>query len=402
LITAASLNSYTVKDLVQLAKKTGVQGWNGMRKDQLVRALVRAAKAKTIDDGRNGRSASGKRPAPVRRAAELKPSSTRSRQDGGRSSVRKTLPKKPGTPPQITDPEVAERIQKAHAARDRRKDLAQDDRGPYSPTKRRVKDRIVLMVRDPYWLHAYWELSRKSVERAQAAMAEHWHTARPTLRLYEVASGTTTSSAERVVRDIPIHGGVRNWYIDVADPPKSHRVDVGYLAASGKFYSLARSNVVSTPSPGNGDAIDENWLDVAEDCERIFALSGGYGADGSTGELQELFEERLRRPMGSPMVTRYGMGAEIMLNKERNFRIELNADMVIYGTCPADSYVTLGGEPVKLRPDGSFSARVSLPDRRQVLPLVAASSDGVEQRTIVIAVERNTKVLEPVVRDPHE
>ena len=23
-----------------------------------------------------------------------------------------------------------------------------------------VKDRIIIMVRDPYWLHAYWELSR--------------------------------------------------------------------------------------------------------------------------------------------------------------------------------------------------------------------------------------------------
>jgi hypothetical protein len=27
-------------------------------------------------------------------------------------------------------------------------------------------------------------------------------------------------------------------------------------------------------------------------------------------------------------------------------------------------------------------------------------SDGVEQRTIILAVERNTKVLEPVMRDP--
>ena len=32
------------------------------------------------------------------------------------------------------------------------------------------KDRLVVMVRDPYWLHAHWEITRQSVERAQAAL----------------------------------------------------------------------------------------------------------------------------------------------------------------------------------------------------------------------------------------
>jgi hypothetical protein len=42
---------------------------------------------------------------------------------------------------------------------------------------------------------------------------------------------------------------------------------------------------------------------------------------------------------------------------------------------------------------------MTLTDRRQVIPVVASSADGVEQRTIILAVERNTKVLEPRVRD---
>jgi len=59
----------------------------------------------------------------------------------------------------------------------------------------------------------------------------------------------------------------------------------------------------------------------------------------------------------------------------------------------------LRGEPVRLEPDGTFTMRFELPDRRQVLPVVASSGDGVEQRTIVLAVERNTKVMEPVIRE---
>ena len=51
----------------------------------------------------------------------------------------------------------------------------------------------MVMVRDPYWLHAYWELSRRSIERAEAAMGQHWHAARPVLRLHEVSRNGTTS-----------------------------------------------------------------------------------------------------------------------------------------------------------------------------------------------------------------
>jgi len=46
--------------------------------------------------------------------------------------------------------------------------------------------------------------------------------------------------------------------------------------------------------------------------------------------------------------------------------------------------------------------RFSLPDSRQILPAVAVSPDGIEERTIVLAVERNTKELEPMTHDNNE
>lgn len=232
-------------------------------------------------------------------------------------------------------------------------------------------------------------------------MSEHWHTAKPVLRLLEFDSVGTTSSAERVVRDIEIHGGVRNWYIDLKDPPKTCCVAIGYLAANGKFHALVRSNVVTTPKPGSSDEIDENWTDVAENYERIYALSGGNSPEGSSGDLRALFEEQLRRPMGSPIVTQYGVGAE-GLHRDRAFRFDVDAEMIIYGTTKPNAYVTLGGEPVKVRTDGTFTVRLSMPDKRQVLPVVASSGDGVEQRTVVLAIERNTKIMEPRVCDPND
>jgi hypothetical protein len=59
-------------------------------------------------------------------------------------------------------------------------------------------------------------------------------------------------------------------------------------------------------------------------------------------------------------------------------------------------------EPIKLRPDGTVTMRFGLPDSRQLIPAVAVSADGVEERTIVLAVERNTKQLEPVINEVNE
>ncbi|HEV7223263.1 MAG TPA: DUF4912 domain-containing protein [Pirellulales bacterium] len=398
-MTADSLNSHTMKDLVQMAKRRGVHGWHSMRKDQLVQALVRAAK------GAAAKSKLKQKAAASRRSIVAGPASSRHKAKV-RGAANHSAPRSAGANRAAAPVRKAKnlhavrRLEQVKAQLNHSKNLAGTTVNGKSHQV--IKDRLVVMVRGPYWLHAYWELTRQGVERAEAAMGQDWHAAKPVLRLLEVSAGATTSSAESPVRDIPIHGGVNNWYIDVANPPKSYRVDVGYLAPSGKFFVLARSNVVTTPKAGSSDALDENWSEVAEDFDKIYAMSGGYAPEGPSTELQELFEERLRRPMGSPMVTRYGSGIEGFLPRKRDFSFEVDAELIVYGVTDPGAHVTLQGEPVKLRPDGTFTVRFSMPNCRQVIPAVACSRDGLEQRTIVLAVERNTKTMEPLIRDGNE
>ncbi|HWB10782.1 MAG TPA: DUF4912 domain-containing protein [Pirellulales bacterium] len=379
-MTAETLSSKSVKDLAQMAKRRGVHGWHSMRKDQLIRALLRLAASKTATNGhaKNGHAKNGHLPKSAAR----------------RSAMPRAVSGKPAAASKARSPQALRKLAEAKAKIDRYKDLASSNDDANGP----AKDRLIVMVRGPFWLHAWWQLSRNGVSRAQAALGQEWHAARPVLRLYEVSVGTTTSSAERPLRDIEIHGGVNDWYIDVKDAPKSHRLDIGYLAPSGKFFVLARSNTVTTPTPGARDSIDENWSEVAENFDRIYAMSGGYESHAA-GELQELFEERLRRPMGSPMVTQYGAGIESLLPRKRGFRFEVDAELLVFGSTEPDAHVTLQGEPVKLREDGTFTMRFSLPNCRQVIPAVATSHDGFEQRTVVLAVERNTKAMEPLLRD---
>lgn len=416
MITATSLKEYTREELIKLAKRHGVAGWHAMRKDQLVRAVARAvarSRAKPRASAAPQRKAAVPQKAAPRRVPKQSP---RSIVLARRTSAAKAAATRPA-PVRVRkkSPQVLQRIGEAHAERERQKDLATNGHvavpAPRAQTgggngiKRNGalrRDRLVLMVRDPYWLHACWEITRQSVERVRVAMAEAWHTARPVLRLLEVESGVTTNTAERVLREIPIHGGVNNWYIDVEHPPQSFRVAIGYAGTHGKFHTLARSNSVTTPRPGGSEAVDRNWSEVARDCERIYAMSGGYSDDAVGGDLKELFEERLRRPMGSPLGTRFGAGAEGVLPRSSGFYFDVDAELVIYGQTRGDAHVTVAGQPVKVRPDGTFSVRQAMPDRRQVLPVVAGSRDGLEQRTVILAIERNTKIMEPVTRELSE
>src|SRR5262249_60690670 len=96
----------------------------------------------------------------------------------------------------------------------------------------------------------------------EAALGQDWHSARPILRLFDVSSHDTTSASEMPVRDIDIHGGCNNWYVEVTKPPRSYRVDIGYLSPRGRFFVLARSNIVTTPRPGMGPALHHHWSDI--------------------------------------------------------------------------------------------------------------------------------------------
>jgi len=359
-MTVDTLKDCNKKVLAQMAKEQGIVGWHSMRKDQLIRAL-------TLPRGSSSKAVPGKPVVKKVAASGAAVAAPAKRPSASPSSRLLTV-----VPPRVLD----------HAC---------------------VKDRIIVMVRDPYWLHAYWELSRSTLARAQAALGQDWHTARPILRLMDVTSEDTTSASERHVRDVEIHGGVNNWYLDVAAPPRSFRVDVGYLARRGKFFVLARSNVVTTPKVGVADVFDENWAGVEKQFRRIYSRSVVPNGPGSavSNDLRELFEERLRRPMQGLSLQSLGTGA-LPTSMGRDFHFEIDAELIVYGSTEPNAKVTLQGEPVQLRPDGTFTVRFSLPDSRQIIPAVAASPDGVEERTVVLAVERNTKELEPMIHDGNE
>ena len=379
MITAATLRTRTVKDLAAMAKGEGVSGWHSMRKEQLVKALLKLAKqeAQAHKKGATKRKTVGNNGSAAKRDAD-------GRFKSSQAAVSKSNIKR------------LEQIREKLAAA---KNLAHKTEKECLDAQ---TDRLVLMVRDPFWLQAYWELTPRIIQRAKVALGRHWHGAQPVLRLFEIAKGDSEMAVKHPIRDIVVHGGVNNWYVDVADPPKSFQMEIGYLGADGRFLCLARSNVVSTAQTEKPHTrmVDGNWQGVAEDYDRIYAMSGGYDENCVDSDLKHVFEKNLHRPMGPTMFTQFGLGAQNSPNAHDDFSFEVDAEVVVFGVADPGSQITLKGEPIQTKDDGTFTLRFPLPDRRQVFPVVANSSDGMEQRTIVLAVERNTKVLSPVMREP--
>ncbi|MBN2294939.1 MAG: DUF4912 domain-containing protein [Pirellulales bacterium] len=393
MITAATLRTRTVKDLAAMAKGEGVSGWHSMRKEQLVKALLKlakeeaqASKKSSKKSGKNGARTTCKKGGKCRNRSN---GSGKTRDSDGRFK---------------SSHSAASEADKKRLKQIREKLIAAKNLAHKVDKERQeaMDDRLVLMVRDPFWLQAYWELTPQTIQRAKVALGQHWHAARPILRLLEVAKDDAEMTTKRPIRDIVVHGNVNNWYIDVSDPPKSFQMEIGYLATNGRFLCLARSNIVSTAQnqQPNTSSVDGNWQGVAEDYDRIYAMSGGYDDTSVNSDLKHVFEKNLHRPMGPTLFTRFGLGAQNAGHTHDEFSFEVDAEVVVFGVAEPGSQVTLKGEPIPTKADGTFTMRFPLGDRRQVYPVVANSCDGMEQRTIILAVERNTKVLSPVMLEP--
>lgn len=86
----------------------------------------------------------------------------------------------------------------------------------------------------------------------------------------------------------------------------------------------------------------------------------------------------------------------------RGFWFKVNAELIIYGSTDPKAKVTVADRPIKLRNDGSFSFRFSLPDGRYQLPAVAVSPDGVESREARLEFSRSTEYHGQVHAHPQD
>ncbi len=114
-------------------------------------------------------------------------------------------------------------------------------------------NQVVALVRDPWWIFSYWEVTPGGIDVAHRTLADP--ESRLTLRVYDLSGQTDLDR----FWDIDIFHRIGNWYVDVGQPDRSFLIDIGLKSRSGAFATIARSNSAHTPPAGPSDRLDEEW-----------------------------------------------------------------------------------------------------------------------------------------------
>lgn len=250
-------------------------------------------------------------------------------------------------------------------------------------------NKIVLLVRDPWWLFAYWEVRKDKEEEIVRKMERSGEAPQKSiLRVYDVTDVNFNGKNARSFFDIDLKDLASNWYINVNLPDSSWIVDIGIVSNKGNFYLLARSNVVRTPRFGMSDQLDAEWMAPEDEFWKMFGLSGGMGIGKGSLEVREMFKRRLEEQVTSGGIS---SGASFFRKpSERKFWLAVNCELIVYGATEPDARLTVQGKDIKLREDGTFTMRFALPDGKQEIPVEATSSDGIDRRRITPIVTRKT------------
>jgi hypothetical protein len=261
------------------------------------------------------------------------------------------------------------------------------------------RDFAGLMVRDPYWLHAYWEIMPDTYAAAERELGDEWHDHRKVMRVFSFPAEERKLREERADRyDVELPPDTQSWYLNVPRPNRAYRVVIGIRTRTGKFRALVRSNDVCTPRDSYSHVTDEEWTTPPEAFRHLYESGAtDVRAGRSSAELGLLLRERLAADWSSGMLGSMASGMLARPEAERGFWFVLDAELIVYGATEPDATVTVQGRNVALRPDGTFSLRFLLPDGTQVIDATALSADGVFRKTITPTVRRETNVAETVL-----
>lgn len=318
--------------------------------------------------------------------------------------------------------------------------------------------RLFVTTRDPHWLYAHWDLTREQQRRCNARSV-HGHLV---LRTYlgAVAGKPVAEmhvhpesrhwfahverAAAEYVAELGYYGRERRWTrvatsAPTVTPPDTISADADVSLATipmdatfeeleakagqagGEALPLAQAweafrrlhepvaavaveEEVSRWTPEQERALAEAirmdlspcaWMDSLAIAELI---QGGLAPGVFTSAAEEagvaVFPSIGEYVVSSPSEG-FGPGA-------KGFWFNVNAELVVYGATAPDAAVSIDGQRIALRPDGSFSYRFALPDGQYALNVTAVSADDTDGRAVGLRFQRATEFVGDVGEHPHE
>ena len=147
--------------------------------------------------------------------------------------------------------------------------------------------RLTLLVKDPFWIFAYWEIAPSSLEAIRKRIGQQaLAAAKVVLRMYDVTLVDFNGSNANSFFDIEVGAHAANWYVNLWRDDVSYVGEIGLRTLEGTFFALARSNVVHTPAVGYSTRSEQIWMEVKDE-----AASPAY-VISRAGTKQDLRQSR--------------------------------------------------------------------------------------------------------------
>jgi hypothetical protein len=322
--------------------------------------------------------------------------------------------------------------------------------------------RLVLTARDPHWLHSYWDLTREQrwhynslsagghltlrvfKDRPEGAPFTEVHV-QPESRSWfiQVGLGGTRFCAELGYYDKQNNWNTISKSASTMTPPDTVSDDVSVwfetLPSGVKFEELVELVKAAVSDhvplmeailqlrevglPGLPDAPSlsaRQWTPEQEKAlAQLVSMDSVRRVWVGSLEITELIRRQFQlgissaeapefsRPVAAPGVGVSGGVSSIsspygVPGERKGFWFNVNAELIVYGATEPDATVVIAGRKIKLRPDGSFSYRFSLPDGTYALPAHATSADASESRSAELTFSRTTEYRGEVSAHPQD
>jgi uncharacterized protein len=278
--------------------------------------------------------------------------------------------------------------------------------------------RLLLVARDPHWLYVHWDFTPLQQRQYNALSADRHLVVR-------VYPGTITAHPSS---EIHVHPESRSWFIHVERAATRYSAVLGYYPPNRQWVTVATSAPVVTPpdtvsqdktlrfatiptkvplrdlpGPAKQTRRAEPPPLRAQQERALAAVFKRYRIlqqPASSVEIPELVRGPVEgeaapalpvvpTPAGAPIESISsppGGAAQV----PKGFWLNLNAELVLYGATEPDALVTISGQPIALRPAGTFSVRFSLPDGAYEINVSARSAEG-DSRQAVLKFSRRTE-----------
>lgn len=254
------------------------------------------------------------------------------------------------------------------------------------------KTESYLLPKDPAWLFLFWEITQNTIDYIKSQYSEDvLKNSRTVIRLHDITDVEFFDGANSAAYyDMPVIFEARSWYINAPQSGRSYLADLGYVTPDGQFILLSRSNAALLPPGKISEVVDDKWMVVEGDFQKLLKLAGADYIGQGASELMHVLGQRwkLTELTSSGAPTSWSSFTlhldKVQPEEEEDIWLQADCEIIIYGSASRNAIVSINGQDIELK-EGKFSIRQHLPAGSVVdLPIKARNAKGDKTRQVNI------------------